>query len=87
MSDYTVINDASSWVEVAGENNTYEATLSCPGGLTALSVGVDGTGRLNNVISMFITGGQHDSGYFRVRVQAGSQANSITAQLVCAQVS
>jgi hypothetical protein len=87
VSGYTIINDNSSWNEVAGENNTYEATLVCPGGRTALSVGVNGTGRLNNVISMFIFGGQNDSGYFRVRVQGGSQAQDVTAQLVCAQVS
>jgi hypothetical protein len=77
------VNDASSWSQVGP--NFYQATLTCPGGATALSVGVDGDGSLDTVVTMMIVGGQ--SGLFRVRLLGGSQPADVTAQLVCAQVS
>jgi hypothetical protein len=76
------MNDNSSWTEVAGQNNVYEATLTCPVGLTALSVGANGAGALNNVISMAIIGAQNNAGYFRVRLQGGSAPADVAAQLV-----
>ena len=42
LSGYSLMNDNASWTEVAGQNNVYEATLTCPVGLTAISVGTNG---------------------------------------------
>jgi len=80
------MNDNSGWSAVPGENNVYDTTLSCPDDLTALSVGANGGGALNNIIAMAVVGAQN-AGYYRVRVQAGSQPADVTAQLVCARVS
>ena len=44
-------------------------------------------GALNNIIAMAIVGAQSNVGYYRVRLQAGSQPGDVRAQLVCASVS
>ena len=79
LGGYTLMNVNGSWSEVAGENNVYETTLTCPAGLRALSVGA-----LNNIVAMAIVGPGNDQGYFRVRVQGGSDPMQVWAQLVCA---
>ncbi|MDA0329783.1 MAG: hypothetical protein O2958_12345 [Gemmatimonadetes bacterium] len=71
----------SGWVEVGGENNVYEMTVSCGVGATAMSVGVNGVGAMNNVIAMAITGGSNNQGYFRVRITAGSQPSEVWRSL------
>ena len=80
------MNDNGSWTDVDGQNNVYEATLTCPVGLTAISVGANGAAALNNIISVAIVGAQNNAGYFRVRLQGGSQPADVAAQLVCAVV-
>jgi len=75
------------WTGVIGENNVYDMTLTCPADLTALSVGANSVGALNNIIAMAIVGAQNDAAYYRVRIQGGSQPSDVTAQLVCADVS
>lgn len=86
LSGYTLMNDNASWTGVSDQNNVYEATINCPAGLTAFSVGVNGAGALNNVVSMAIVGAQSNAGYFRVRTQGGSGPSEVFAQLVCADV-
>ncbi len=86
VSSYSVQNDNSGWVEVPQDNNVYEKVMSCPAGQTALSVGVNGVGALNNIVAMAITGAANNQGYYRVRLRAGSQTPDVTAQLVCATV-
>ena len=82
-----IVTSDSSWSEVGGENNVYEATLTCSVGQRALSVGVLGDASLNNIVSMAIVGADGDAGYFRIRTRAGSSADDVTAQLLCATVS
>jgi hypothetical protein len=80
--NFTVLNVSNLWTPVDGESRTFEATLSCLAGALAMSVGVNGTGAMNNVVAMAITGA-NDSGYYRIRIKAGSSPSEVEAQLAC----
>ena len=72
-------------MDVPEESQVYEATLSCPAGQLALSVGVNGVGAMNNVVAMAVVGND-DQGYYRIRIKGGSSPAEVAAQLVCATV-
>ena len=79
-----IINDSSSWTETE-ESQVYVTTLACElPGQVALSVGVNGEGAMNNVVSIAIVGS--NGGYYRIRIKGGSSASEVEAQLVCATV-
>lgn len=61
----------------------FEATLTCPDGARAMSVGITGTGAMNNMVAMAITGVNDDSGHYRIRIKAGSSPSEVVAQLAC----
>ncbi len=48
-----------------------------------MSVGITGTGAMNNMVAMAITGVNDDSGHYRIRIKAGSSPSEIAAQLAC----
>lgn len=83
---YELVNSNTGWVDVVGESQVYEKTMACQAGKAALSVGVIGSGAMNNLISMAITGGGNNQGYFRIRVKAGSNPSEVNAQLLCVTI-
>ena len=76
-------NDDDDDDDEGKKSHTFEATLTCPVGARAMSVGVNGTGAMNNVVAMAITGASYESGYYRIRIKAGSSPSEVAAQLAC----
>jgi hypothetical protein len=74
-----------SWADVPDESNTIDMTITCGGTRSAISVGINGSGAMNNVIAMAITENENEA-YFRVRLKAGSQPSDVRAQLMCADI-